>query len=79
MVNHAELIGTTLYLPLKTRIHINRCRYNGVRMYFIVPTKRYFIAFRRLKLEKWMARGKNYIIFKATLRIKKNVWLMFSL
>jgi hypothetical protein len=33
MVNSEELIGTTDYLTLYTRCHINRCRYNRVRLY----------------------------------------------
>jgi hypothetical protein len=33
MVGSEELPGTTEYLTLYTRFHINRCRYNGVRIY----------------------------------------------
>jgi hypothetical protein len=35
MVNSKELIGTTEYLTLHTRCHINRCRYNRVRLYIV--------------------------------------------
>ena len=34
MVNSEELIGTTKYVTLYTGCRINRCRYNGVRLYF---------------------------------------------
>jgi hypothetical protein len=34
MVNSEEIIGSTEYLALYTRCHINRCRYNRVRLHF---------------------------------------------
>jgi len=37
MVNALELIGITEYLMLQTSCRINRCRYNGVRLYLSVP------------------------------------------
>jgi hypothetical protein len=36
MVNNEELIGTTEYLTLWTRCRINQCRYNRVRLYFVI-------------------------------------------
>jgi hypothetical protein len=33
MVNCEELVGTTEYLTLYARCHINRCRYSRVRLY----------------------------------------------
>jgi hypothetical protein len=35
MVNSEELTGTTEYLTLQMRNHINRCRYMWVLLYFI--------------------------------------------
>jgi hypothetical protein len=35
MVNSVELIGTTEYLTLQARCHINRCRYNRVQLYYV--------------------------------------------
>jgi hypothetical protein len=36
MVNSGELIGTTECLMLYAMCHINRCRYNRVRLYMML-------------------------------------------
>jgi hypothetical protein len=35
MVNSDELIGTLEYLTLYTRCHVDWCRYNRVRLYYV--------------------------------------------
>jgi hypothetical protein len=36
MANNEELTGTTEYLTPQARCRINRCRYNGIRVYLSV-------------------------------------------
>jgi len=52
IVNVKELIGTTQYIPLYSKIRINRCCYNGVRMYCIVSPKRYFYCTQKVEIVK---------------------------
>jgi hypothetical protein len=52
MANREELIGTALYLSLYGGFRINQSSYNGVGIYFIVPTNSIFIEIRKMKLEK---------------------------
>ena len=72
-----EWFGTTHCLSLWMMFHINRCLYNGVRMYFIVVVLT--LQTVRWNWKTWMTTSTIYIILKETLRIKKQMWLMFPL
>ena len=40
MVNSEKLVGTTGYLTLQMRCHINQYRYNWVQLYYIESKKK---------------------------------------
>jgi len=60
------------------KLRTNRCRYFGVSNYFIITPERYFLLKSEiLNWKKWIVTGTTYIILRAKLRIKKQMWLMF--
>jgi len=81
ILNRKELIGTTISVTFLTRFCKTRCRYSGVRMYFMVTAKRYFYfcTYKVRTGKKWMTTGTNCIILTATLRIGNQMWLIIYL